>query len=436
MKLIHARKKHTAGNVLIMTLVMASCTGLVLAAYLNMIRTQNSLAARSQTWNASMSLVEAGLEEAIVHLNAQSGTNLAVNGWTKTLLQPIYTKSRTIGSGYFVATITASNIISPVVVCTGYSPAPANVAGSGTTMFAAAGGSITSTQYISRTVQLVLNREPLFLKALVTKDGIDLGGNSCVIDSYNSSIAPYDPKKPGDKGDVACNSDMKGAVSTGNADIRGTLHVGPNATVDIGPNAQVGDNAFFAAGKKGIQAGHLRRDSNFDLPDVKAPWTYGAGGAFPLGSADGNLGPGNYEINNMTLPSNKRLKVVGSGTAVIYVKGNVDIKGDIQINPQSTLILYVGGTKISYSGGIDKSDEPTEFMIYGLPSVKDIDTPGLAAVIYAPSANMVLNGKAEFFGATITKTLRMTGNTSYHYDEALKANPATRGYVITSWTEI
>src|SRR5712692_3929577 len=63
-------KKSLAGQILVATLVIAGVLGIALAAYLNTIHTQNNLTVRSQVWNSSMPLVEAGIEEALAHMNS------------------------------------------------------------------------------------------------------------------------------------------------------------------------------------------------------------------------------------------------------------------------------------------------------------------------------------------------------------------------------
>src|SRR5207247_6458722 len=104
---------------------------------------------------------------------------------------------------------------------------------------AQAGGGGTITNYLSRTVQITTRQDPIFNKALVCKQNVNFNGNNCATDSYNSSVAPYLAATAGDKGDIATNSDLVNALSSGNANIKGHLGTGPNATVKIGPNGVV-----------------------------------------------------------------------------------------------------------------------------------------------------------------------------------------------------
>ena len=82
--MIALRNQHSrnGGHVLMATLVVAAVIGIALAAFLNLLTSQNSYTVRSQVWNACMPVVEAGLEEAMAHLNDTTDTNLNDNGWS------------------------------------------------------------------------------------------------------------------------------------------------------------------------------------------------------------------------------------------------------------------------------------------------------------------------------------------------------------------
>ena len=67
-------------------------------------------------------------------------------------------------------------------------------------------------RYITRAVRVNLMRDPLYVKALAVKEGIELNGNNITTDSYDSSVGPYNALTAGDKGDVATNSDVENAA--------------------------------------------------------------------------------------------------------------------------------------------------------------------------------------------------------------------------------
>ena len=66
------------------TLFIASLFGMFLLYYFNLVKTQNGLVARSQAWNSTLSLAEAGAEEALAQLNPaapQLVVDRTANGW-------------------------------------------------------------------------------------------------------------------------------------------------------------------------------------------------------------------------------------------------------------------------------------------------------------------------------------------------------------------
>src|SRR5437868_633804 len=78
---LRARKQR--GGALIMVLVITTLIGSVLVAYLSMLKSQNIYASRSLAWNTAMPMAEAGVEEALAHINYSGTTNLSSDGWTK-----------------------------------------------------------------------------------------------------------------------------------------------------------------------------------------------------------------------------------------------------------------------------------------------------------------------------------------------------------------
>jgi hypothetical protein len=60
-------------------------------------------------------------------------------------------------------------------------------------------------------------------------------------------------------------------------------------------------------------------------------------------------------------------------------------------------------------------------MLYG--GTSDININGnstSAAMLYAPNANIVFNGSADFYGAMVGATIKETGGARFHYDRRLQ----------------
>src|SRR3989442_14858621 len=84
------------GSILAIMLILSALIGLMLAAYLTMVGSQNKFTQRSQVWNNSVPVAESGVEEALAHINYSGTTsNFAINGWT--VLGTNFVKTRSDG---------------------------------------------------------------------------------------------------------------------------------------------------------------------------------------------------------------------------------------------------------------------------------------------------------------------------------------------------
>src|SRR6266478_3349379 len=88
----------------------------------------------------------------------------------------------------------------------------------------------------------------------------------------------YDPKKSGDKGDVASNDTIIDAVNVANANIYGHVATGPGGTIYIGSNGGIGEHSW-QKNNTGIEPGGtpawVTHDSNFTFPTIAMPNTSG-----------------------------------------------------------------------------------------------------------------------------------------------------------------
>src|SRR2546425_1109393 len=120
----HAPRSHAPsrsrrrGSTIFITLIVAALVALTLGAYLTWSKTQSKLATRAQAWNAALPMVEAGLEEAMAHLNYDS--SWGTNGWT--LSGTNYVKQRTFGDGYYLVKLSTN--YPPVIISQGFVRAP------------------------------------------------------------------------------------------------------------------------------------------------------------------------------------------------------------------------------------------------------------------------------------------------------------------------
>jgi Tfp pilus assembly protein PilX len=276
MKILPIRKQR--GSTLLTTLFICSLLGLSTMGYLSLVEFQNRMSFRSQSWNLTMSLVEAGIEEGLAHLNLNYD-KLDVELWARN--GDLYTRHRDLPTGSYDVTINGSNIQYPTVQATA-TVNLSTLAQSRRSSFFAVIGPNGESGAVSRSVLVHTYRGKLFTKAMVAKNTIDMKGNNVKTDSFDSTDPAYsdgnggyDPTKFKAEGDVASNTNITGAINVGNANIYGHVSTGPGGTVKIGANGAVGD-ADWQASNTGIQPGWVSDTSNFTFPDTLPPYSSGA----------------------------------------------------------------------------------------------------------------------------------------------------------------
>lgn len=278
--------QQSKGSVLLVTLVITGVLGLTLASYLTLIGAQNRSVARSQTWNSSIPISEAGVEEAIVHLNknclwsdvTRSPVHWNADGWNSLADGSGIQKTNWLGDSYYVVSIITNSPYStngPGIFSQGRVPALL-AQRTPDTMFAALGLAANEPQqFVGRQVKVTTGKDGFMTRAMVAKNSIDLNGQNIQTDSFDSGDPAYstdglyDPTKTKDHGDVAVNKGVINTLGIGNADIYGSVAVGPGGNISIGSGGKVGDAAWMAdSTKTGIQPGHSRDDMNVSFPDV------------------------------------------------------------------------------------------------------------------------------------------------------------------------
>jgi hypothetical protein len=285
MKLRISPKNGVSGNTLTATLFSTVIIGFVLASYMTLVSSLNYKNMRSQAWNSAISVIEAGIEEALTHLNVNGITNLdkAGEGWTKLTNGDYYKRGDFGGQSRFEVTITPN--INPVIVSRGFVPVPENNIRFYNHFFATTGlTQDESNPLVRRTVRVTASKNALFVKAMVARDTIDINGNNVETDSFDSTDPDhstngrYDVTKRKDNGDVASNTNIINSVNVGNANIYGRVSTGPGGSVAVGANGAVGSAAWHDAGNNGTQPGYFTDDMNVSFPVVDEPFD---GGGLP-----------------------------------------------------------------------------------------------------------------------------------------------------------
>lgn len=413
------------GSTLMVTLFMVGLLGFFLFAYLYLVRTQRSFVTRSQAWNGALGMAEAGVEEALAQLNPgapEPNIDRTANGWGAAANGIYGPKSRTLtNNGSYSVVYTTDTF--PTIYSTGYVSVPSIPA------------------VLKRTVRVTTTTMGLFIGAMIAEGNIDLKGNNVATDSFNSAVPGlntngyYNPSMIRSNGDIASFS---GVVNVGNADIRGSVLLGPTAS--------------DAIQKNGYITGGVSNDFNVNFENVVLPSTSPIPASNPLLPFVFNgvtydyafLLGGYYSINNLKNQNiyvapgvSVTLLLTGNATAnVIYVDGAGLTSGK--------LTIYMDGPSFTLSGNETvNSGNAANLSYYGTTNNTSITFSGnssFTGTIYAPQADFSLGGSGgstyDFVGASVTKTVTMNGHFNFHYDENLAANGPQRGYVAASWTEL
>jgi hypothetical protein len=409
------------GGTLAVTLVVAMCVGIVLGSYLELVGSRYKITTRSQCWNQAIAVAEQGIEETLTHLHVEPGSPSANNWGTTTVggLQA-YSKTRTNSNGsYFQSYLFFQDTNKPYVYSTGFIPSP-----------------LQDGYYISRTVRVNTTNVALFNVAFAAIYGVTLSGNGVASDSFNSgktnmsNNGQYDPTKASTNGNVAS---VYGPVNLGNHTINGSFAVGP----EVNPNT-IGS---------GQVTGQIFTDFNVSFPPAQLPtnvtWV-------PQGTVSVSNTPsydfsasGTYSIANANTPiivepgvtATVRVDATSFAPDAVHIMSTNGISG--------TLILYQVSGSMTLNGGLTvDSGRARNFYYYGLDGVTSIKMNGSSTyigAIYAPNADMQLKGggsAVNMVGSFIVKSLTMTGNYDFHYDEDLLTSGPINPFVPSSWQEL
>lgn len=442
-------KSHTEnGSALAVTMIVCFVLGIMLAGYLKLTSTNYVLTSRSQKWNESISVAEAGVEEALQEVNVINTTftkttnwpsTASHNGWSQPATDVYYSK-KTIGDTFYESYIT-NTFGGTNVVITSIGNVPWYYGSSDAANLA----------YIHRTVVVTAKLDPLFPSAITSLSTIDLKGNNVTVDSYDSSNPSYsnnglypsnNVSKTKANGDVTAAGDIINSISVGNANIKGTLHVGPNATASIGPSGSVGDKQWVEGGSTGIEPGHYLNDVNMLFPDVTLPNV----GWLPAIKSSTKINGVTYDyvINfsgDYTIDSFANIYIASNVTARIRFDKSINVNGQIYMASKANLQVYMNAQSFSVRAILNENGDPASFCYYGLPVNTSMALSGNAnfvGCIYAPEVNLSLGGGGstpyDLIGSIVAYSITINGHFNVHYDEYLRGY-GWKGYTAINWTE-
>jgi hypothetical protein len=214
-------------------------------------------------------------------------------------------------------------------------------------------------------------------------------------DSYDSSIGPYNPASPGQRGSVATNGYLN---LNGNLTIRGNVHPGTSGTI-------------YKTSNVTITGTDMPLPQALDFPPVDAS-------PYSTSNNDSYI-PSTY------LDSRRKFILKANNTydmpAGTYYFRDFVIHGTATLNVKGPVTIYVTGS-ISIAGTTNtNASRPDNLRINvsGAGSVSLAGTSYMYADLYAPQSAVTLSGNYDLFGSVVGKTLGITGKANVHYDESL-----------------
>lgn len=485
MKIRIIKTPKTQGSVIVISMLTAAIIGITLASYLILTEVHNVSIARSQSWNSTMALTEAGVEDGLQLVNRFAGSfedlpkwvNYATeSGWdvsgnvfhVKRYMPQLNAAGEVVTNNleYYEAWVTNANN-RPTIYAYGVGAWTHQFASGPQPIFAQVGGSPAVARPLERQVYVQTKLDPLFAVAMAAIETIDLKGNNISTDSFDSSDSNYSNNglyplgqinKTKDNGNVCTDLALINSLNVGNANIKGHVSTGPGKrTISIGPNGSVGDKAWVEGGSKGIKDGWSSTDFNVVFPDVILPdttWLPLTPGPYLVDGTNYQYvidKKGDYYVP--TLTGSLLVKVLPTSSdpsplVRLKINNSVILSGQNVIRLADTgarLVIFMAGPVFSMTGQayIDNpSGRAERFYLFGLPTCTSIVFGGNANFyggVYAPQAVFTLGGGGvdtwDFVGSSVTKSVTMNGHYNFHYDEDLSRNGPGRAYVPVSWKE-
>jgi len=303
----------------------------------------------------------------------------------------------------------------------------------------------------TRMLQVTLSRRSYFANGLVAKDSVTFSGTRVSVDSWNSdpdsdpatAAVAYGPTTRHDGGSIATLSLNNTAMVVNQASVWGYVSTG-------GAAPQVGINGSIRGADTpvGVQIDPARVSTDFsaDLPTVTAP-TDGTVIA-SIGATLGTAGQTTrWRCPGLVLRANQTLTILGDVTLILTGTSSsvLDVTGNasIIVPAASSLSVYAeGDIKIAGNGLSNANTRPVSVRIWGTntgtfgQSIQVAGNGALKSVIYAPNAAISINGNGDIMGAVVGKTITLTGNADFHYDESLATYGDNTPFGVTRWHEI
>jgi hypothetical protein len=210
-------------------------------------------------------------------------------------------------------------------------------------------------------------------------------------DSYDSSVAPYDPATANKNGSIVTNGDI---LLEDDAVVNGDARPGVSGTLTIGDDADV-----------------TGRRSPLNAPisyaSVTLPATYTSLGNVNNTGGTQNVSGGVYVIDNLTLGGTA--VVNWQGPVTLYIRYSYNVSGSVVINTYE--------------------NKPANRKIFFLPTCTTASWSGSNVCVgdlYGPDTDFTISGSVQKLGRITARTINNSSSGGMHADESLP-NPGGAG---------
>ena len=304
-----------------------------------------------------------------------------------------------------------------------------------------------NTPRVSRRLETIVRPVSAFDQAIMSVGALNLNDANITIDSFDSRDAAkstnglYDAAKRQENGSIATNGNL---INAGNAHIYG----------DVATNS---GTVSGAANVTGIERTDFYQEpipvTAPSWPSINpSPALVTGSTSLPANPVEGSIGS-RYMLSSVTLSGGETLNLTGNADGSptyieIYVTGEISATGNSQIVLQPGVkakIFFAGNVNITGNGLVNTNNQPGDLLMYGITppagSPRTVELGGngqLSAAVYAPDYDVdIHNGgvKGTDVGSFVGKSVKMSGVTDLHYDEALGSIGIVNSYKIVSWFE-
>lgn len=406
--------------------IFATLMAISVGSFLKLANHENRLSNIALHSNSSLNLAEAGLELALYALN-----NEDLSGWTVSGTTAVMNRQE-IDLGKNSVGVIHARILNfdtnPIVQAEGKIELP-------------------NRPSVTKQVEIKLVRRSLFANGITARNRVTFKGGNAFVDSYssNAGVPSSNIVENNDNGSVASVSIETEAISISNAEVYGYVSTGGSSPV-VGPGGRIYGKDTPSDVMQ--DPNRIALDFAADFPEVVPPTSYD--GYLPLLSG-GTIGVKNatvptvYKVGSISVKSQDLLTI--EGPVVLHVIGDVDIKGELEIEnlPGNFAVIYLDNDlDIGGNGAVNNlTNRPESLLIYGSnPVHQSIKLHGngiLYAAVYAPNASLELKGGGHsggMGGAVVANDVFINGNYSFHYDEDLADFGRDTSYRLDNWREL